>query len=790
MTEAPGAASTRPCVLVTDGVPSGQSRSSLAAVRALHTAGYRVVVTVSGRHSLAAASRCCWSSVRVPAADDPAYARHVVALAEELGAVETMPSSDAALLALDAPGAHLVDKTVLTARAEAVGLRRPASRVFASGAALVDLRHEIPLPGVVKVARKDHVTGRAAHVVRHHDDLLPWEPVADPVVVEELLDGPMTAVFGLVSGGDLHAVGMQRYLRTWPTECGVGCAAQSVAPDAGLVDLVVALLADYDGIFQAQFVQGHLIDLNPRVYGSLPLALRAGVNLPGRWCDLRTGRVAPAPVQARAGAHYRWIEGEVRWAAATLGQGGLRAVTGVARPRRGTIHSVWALRDPAPFLARLVHALSRPPAENVVVGGCNAPAGTWGLTPREEDLVAMPGGLDATVPEPDLAGRRLRAADLVRPIAEDLGATVRQGVLGPAWSSDIDVHLAPGSRDASTLLASHPRLLPMDALLRRLGSSAVGQWAVHENGHALGRFDVHEEPVRDVVERLEVRLRSGNAGTRQVLELRRLGDAPPALPASVRRRLARREARLGGGLLQRSDGARVGQGFGGDLTLRRPRVRRRRVVVALSGLDGAGKSSQVARLRSSLEALGVPVAVAWERPGMGLQWLAPLRRAIKRLMGQDTEPGVRAVGRGDERLPATRRGVLGTLWVSLVVLSYLARVRRRGRLRRGVVLHDRHLLDAVATVEAVYGDALMPWQRRLLVAGHPRADLTILLQVPLETAAVRKPDAVFSRHLLALQQRVYEQASAVVPGVVVLDGTRPADVVASEVLGRVLGIPS
>lgn len=784
----PASAAGRPCVLVTDGTPSGQSRSSLAAVRALHAAGYRVAVTVGTGPSLAASSRCCWTRVHVPAADHPAYARHVTALAEELGAIATIASSDAALLALGAPGAELADKAVLAARAEAAGIRRPRSQVFSSGAALIEARHEVALPAVVKVSRKDHVVGRAAQVVRHPDALLPWASVVDPVVVEEVVSGPMTAVFGLVVGGDVRAVGMQRYLRTWPVECGVGCAVVSMAADPTLVSRVAGLLAGYDGIFQAQFLGGHLIDLNPRVYGSMPLALRAGLNLPARWCDVQLGRPTTAVVHAREGARYRWIEGDVRWAAARLVRGDLRAVARMARPHAGTIHSVWELRDPGPSLAR-VATISRPPSHEADPGRLEPTP--WALTPRELDLVATPAARDATVPASDIASRRLRAADLVRPVAERLGGSVREGLLGPAWSSDLDMHVDAGSVPPGAVLERDPHLLPMDTLVRRLGSSAHGQWAVHEHGRALARLDVHETPAPNAAERLRARLRRGPAGTREVLELRRLADVPTDLPAGARRRLARHEAQLGGGLLQQFGGRRMVPRVGrGDVVVRRPRLRRRRVVVALSGLDGAGKSSQVEQLRTSLQALGVPVAVAWTRPGMGLRWLAPLRRAIKRLLGQNPEPGVRAVGRGDEQLPATRRGLLGRLWVSMVVLSYLADVRRSTRLRRGVVLHDRHLLDAVATLEAVYGDAVMPWHRRLLVAGHPCADLTILLQVPVDTAAGRKPDAVFSRRVLARQKQVYDRATQLVPDVVVLDGTRPPDVVAADVLGHVLGIPS
>ena len=50
----------------------------------------------------------------------------------------------------------------------------------------------------------------------------------------------------------------------------------------------------FGGLAQLQFVQAPggapaLIDVNPRFYGSLPLALACGVNLPDAWHALVSG---------------------------------------------------------------------------------------------------------------------------------------------------------------------------------------------------------------------------------------------------------------------------------------------------------------------------------------------------------------------------------------------------------------------------------------------------------------------------------------------------------------------
>ena len=126
-----------------------------------------------------------------------------------------------------------------------------------------------------------------------------------------------------------------------------------------LEERITRLLSGYSGIFQAQLAGSYLLDLNPRIYGSLPLAVAAGVNLPAIMCDLVKG-LPPTQVRAKPGSFYRWIEGDVRHALHSVRNGGslgksLRAL----RPRRNTAHSTESLADPLPMVLRARHALSK-----------------------------------------------------------------------------------------------------------------------------------------------------------------------------------------------------------------------------------------------------------------------------------------------------------------------------------------------------------------------------------------------------------------------------------------------
>jgi hypothetical protein len=84
-----------------------------------------------------------------------------------------------------------------------------------------------------------------------------------------------------------------------------------------------------------------LIDANLRFYGSLPLALAAGVNLPALWHAVVAGGELPAfPPPYRVGVTYRHLEHELT--AAFHGRPHL-LLDGPPRPRTG---AMWAADDP------------------------------------------------------------------------------------------------------------------------------------------------------------------------------------------------------------------------------------------------------------------------------------------------------------------------------------------------------------------------------------------------------------------------------------------------------------
>jgi predicted ATP-grasp superfamily ATP-dependent carboligase len=286
---------------------------------------------------------------------EPGYGHAVRAELASRPYLTVLAASDAALLALGAPVRHLVDKSELADGAGLAGLAVPPTRVFASRNELLDAR-DLEFPSVLK----PRISTYPARLVTSRAELTTAIGGDGPFVMQSYVGENLRAAAGVLWGGRLVAAVHQRYLRTWPARCGTACAALTVEPDVDLERLLLRLLQGYQGIFQAQLAGDRLLDLNPRVYGSLPLAVAAGANLPVVYCDLLSGKEVPT-VRARPGVFFRWIEGDLRHLAWAVrgGHVGFVSALWMLRPHRESAHSTESLRDPMPMVARVRHALTR-----------------------------------------------------------------------------------------------------------------------------------------------------------------------------------------------------------------------------------------------------------------------------------------------------------------------------------------------------------------------------------------------------------------------------------------------
>jgi thymidylate kinase len=419
------------------------------------------------------------------------------------------------------------------------------------------------------------------------------------------------------------------------------------------------------------------------------------------------------------------------------------------------------------------------------------------MTPEDELLVAaVPRDLRSpnAIPEPELAAARERAALVVAEALAGLivAGGIRISPLGPAWSRDIDVYVTSPPDPAELRIRGW---FPVDRLLTRLGSPGPGRWAVVDGGAVLACADIHRgRPPDPLTSLLSRSRRRGEVRVREVLELRALVRSGRSLPGGhpVVEAAARIERSLGGTELRRYavDGplhppARLPVSRARAALGRWRGALRPRVAIGLSGVDGAGKSTVARLLARDIARLEVETTVVWTRPGMRLDWLDRSARLVKRALRQDAAPGIGRVAAGRGQGLASRRGVLGWAWALLVTLSFLRDVRGRHRRARGVVICDRHLLDALVTLEFAYEGVDLRLHRWLVRRLLPKAVLTAYLEVPAEVAAGRKVDDLFGEHAVNRQLEGYASLGAEVEDMLVLDGTRSPEDLALEILRAV-----
>jgi predicted ATP-grasp superfamily ATP-dependent carboligase len=365
-------------VLMTD----AEERAVLGACRALASSGYRVSAVARLRPAATHWSRYCSERVRLP---DPRenVAHFVDGLEEVLQRRYSVliPGSDAALLAISEHRhrfAHLtrlglpqhevvlrsVDKPLLHELAAEAGLPPPTSVTCTDDGQALPAAEELGFPVAVKPAQSflPSANGLRQQRIALVDDRATLMSVVPefgtPFVVQRYEHAAsLFSCTGVVADGVLLALTTSRVRRTWPPLGGMHTFSETVTPPPGLDVRVQALLEAlaWQGIFQLQMLElrGRLsvIDLNPRLFASVTLDVRAGANLPAVWCDWLLGR-RPYAVRARSGHRFRWEEGELCHLLWQLRRGKFRAAAAVLRPHRRVAHAWFRLTDPGPLVAR------------------------------------------------------------------------------------------------------------------------------------------------------------------------------------------------------------------------------------------------------------------------------------------------------------------------------------------------------------------------------------------------------------------------------------------------------
>jgi predicted ATP-grasp superfamily ATP-dependent carboligase len=373
-------------ILITD----ANERASLALARSLGRL-HEVEVVGSGIISLAGASRFVMRHHRAPS---PVSYPRAFASAVELLVLRrkidlVLPVGDAACQALLDGGPlplsiasrtayeRLSDKSATAALAREHGIDVPRGEEVTGIDAALGAGAALGWPVVLKpaasVVRGADGGARKLSVAVAADAAAlrrAWsEAACGRALIQEYVEGWGEGVFILRWQGKTRAVFGHRRLRENPPAGGVSVLRESCAVDARLVAGIEAVLdaVGYQGVAMAEFkTNGRrvaLMEFNARFWGSLQLAIDAGVDFPHLLIEAVQGIDSGLPPDYECGVRSRWLLGDVDHAIA-LGRGAINphGETGIAAAARALLRptgsrcrwEVLRASDPLPFLHELV----------------------------------------------------------------------------------------------------------------------------------------------------------------------------------------------------------------------------------------------------------------------------------------------------------------------------------------------------------------------------------------------------------------------------------------------------
>ena len=331
-------------VLVTD----GNERAALAVTRSLGQQGVRVVVGAETARSLAGASRYCTRTWQYPSplSDPSRFVSSLVDAVDLLGITAIMAVTDSATQVLaekrgefhssiteGIPSSESYDlvsnKYRLMSLAHELEIPFPET-VFVPDGNIVALRDQVrAYPVVVKPGRSllkvdEQWSKTSVHFVSNAEELTdlyrrtPY--LRSPSLVQQRIEGEGQGVFGLFDHGRPCALFAHRRIREKPPAGGVSVFRESIELPKPMTDYAVRLLerVKWHGAAMVEFKVDRqsnvpmLMEINGRFWGSLQLAIDAGLNFPYLFYQVMNGMPVAVPNNAyRIGTKSRWLLGDL-----------------------------------------------------------------------------------------------------------------------------------------------------------------------------------------------------------------------------------------------------------------------------------------------------------------------------------------------------------------------------------------------------------------------------------------------------------------------------------------------
>lgn len=320
-------------VLVTD----DGYKATLGIVRSLGRKGIRVSVLSDSPIRLASHSRYCSGRHVVPPASDPSYCVSILKLVQSLQFDLVMPVGYVSSLALakyrraleaytrleiaDYALLHDAADKIWTGKlAGEIGVPVPPAVLPTSFGEIVEQSRTFRYPVVIKMPRETpcslvlyaHTRAQLLDMYRVICEHASSDGAALPMV-QEFISGFGCGFFALYDRGHCKRIFMHKRIRETPPSGGASCCASSFY-DERLKEYGLRLLdrLNWHGVAMAEFRyderdgQYKLLEINPKFWGSLDLAVAAGVDFPYALCQMAAGKRLDYSESYKRKLRYHW----------------------------------------------------------------------------------------------------------------------------------------------------------------------------------------------------------------------------------------------------------------------------------------------------------------------------------------------------------------------------------------------------------------------------------------------------------------------------------------------------
>lgn len=328
-------------ILITD----GDNRASLALTRALGRE-HRVIVGSVQPKSLSSVSRFCQSGFTYPdpARDEAGFVAAVAKAVHEHRIDVLVPVTDITTFSiaenrdrlpascrLPLPSLEALrkaaDKAAVVRTALELGVPTPRTQFIEHRDAVPPIADD-QYPLVVKPARSrlrqgNGWVGTSVSYAYSREALL--ETLAKlpddafPVLLQERIPGEGMGVFACYDRGRCVALFSHRRIREKPPSGGVSVLRESAPLDSVAASHATRLLdrLGWHGVAMVEFKRDErdgtpqIMEINGRFWGSLQLAIDAGLDFPGLMLQIADGKAAEPAAPYRVGVRSRWLWGDI-----------------------------------------------------------------------------------------------------------------------------------------------------------------------------------------------------------------------------------------------------------------------------------------------------------------------------------------------------------------------------------------------------------------------------------------------------------------------------------------------